>query len=93
MRRPAPVWSPQIKQREADDDRLTARADQLRDEVTRQRDAALVGYARRPGCGTGGGAPGWPGCAGDGVVVRLADAAVDDGRGDRRRTTEAGPGA
>ncbi|MEV0428167.1 DUF881 domain-containing protein [Micromonospora sp. NPDC050495] len=66
-----------IKQREAETDRLTARADQLREEVGRQRDAALSGSQasrlRNLEAGTGLGR-----VRGDGVVVRLADAAGDE---------------
>ncbi len=66
----------EIKQREAETDRLTARADQLREEVGRQRDAALSGSQayrlRNLEAGTGLGR-----VRGDGVVVRLADAAQD----------------
>ncbi|WP_200214438.1 DUF881 domain-containing protein [Micromonospora coerulea] len=66
----------EIKQREAETDRLTARADQLREEVSRQRDAALSGSQasrlRNLEAGTGLGR-----VRGDGVVVRLADAAAD----------------
>ncbi|MFI7427965.1 DUF881 domain-containing protein [Micromonospora sp. NPDC049836] len=66
-----------IKQREAETDRLTARADQLREEVGRQRDAALGGSQasrlRNLEAGTGLGR-----VRGDGVVVRLADAAGDE---------------
>ncbi|KKK07680.1 DUF881 domain-containing protein [Micromonospora sp. HK10] len=67
----------EIKQREVETDRLTARADQLREEVGRQRDAALGGSQasrlRNLEAGTGLGR-----VRGDGVVVRLADAAGDD---------------
>ncbi|MGY0006827.1 DUF881 domain-containing protein [Micromonospora sp. I033] len=66
----------EIKQREAETDRLTARADQLREEVSRQRDAALSGSQasrlRNLEAGTGLGR-----VRGDGVVVRLADASAD----------------
>lgn len=66
----------QIKQREGETDRLTVRADQLREEVGRQRDAALSGSEaarlRDLEAGTGLGR-----VRGDGVVVRLADAAKD----------------
>lgn len=66
----------EIKQREAETDRLTARADQLREEVSRQRDAALGGSQasrlRNLEAGTGLGR-----VRGDGVVVRLADAPDD----------------
>ncbi|MEU5723416.1 DUF881 domain-containing protein [Micromonospora sp. NPDC047738] len=66
----------EIKQREAETDRLTERADQLREEVGRQRDAALSGSQasrlRNLEAGTGLGR-----VRGDGVVVRLADAAAD----------------
>lgn len=63
----------QIKQREAANYALTARADRLRDEVARQRDAALSGDAaanlRNLEAGTGLGR-----VRGDGVLVRVADA-------------------
>ncbi|MFJ8579703.1 DUF881 domain-containing protein [Micromonospora sp. NPDC093277] len=66
----------EIKQREAETDRLTAQADQLREEVGRQRDAALSGSQayrlRNLEAGTGLGR-----VRGDGVVVRLADAPRD----------------
>ncbi|MGC1212838.1 MAG: DUF881 domain-containing protein [Micromonospora sp.] len=66
----------EIKQRESETDRLTARADQLREEVSRQRDAALSGSQasrlRNLEAATGLGR-----VRGDGVVVRLADAAED----------------
>ncbi|RZU75762.1 uncharacterized protein YlxW (UPF0749 family) [Micromonospora kangleipakensis] len=66
----------EIKQRESETDRLTARADQLREEVSRQRDAALSGSQasrlRNLEAGTG-----LARVRGDGVVVRLADAAED----------------
>ncbi|SBT45238.1 DUF881 domain-containing protein [Micromonospora narathiwatensis] len=66
----------EIKQREAETDRLTAQADQLREEVGRQRDAALSGAQasrlRNMEAGTGLGR-----VRGDGVVVRLADAPRD----------------
>lgn len=63
----------QIKQRQAETDRLTARAEQLRGEVSRQRDAALSSsdaarlrdLEARTGLGR---------VRGDGVVVQLADA-------------------
>ncbi|MEU2615762.1 DUF881 domain-containing protein [Micromonospora sp. NPDC007271] len=75
-----------IKQREAETDRLTERADQLREEVGRQRDAALSGSQasrlRKLEAGTGLGR-----VRGDGVVVRLADAA-----GDKDAVTGAGVG-
>ncbi|MEV0005201.1 DUF881 domain-containing protein [Micromonospora sp. NPDC050980] len=65
-----------IKQREAETDRLTVRAEQLREEVGRQRDAALSGSQasrlRNLEAGTGLGR-----VRGDGVVVRLADAPQD----------------
>ncbi|QDY08727.1 DUF881 domain-containing protein [Micromonospora sp. HM134] len=67
----------QIKQREAETDAMTARAARLREEVGRQRDAALSGSQaarlRNLEAGTGLGR-----VRGDGVVVRLADAAVQD---------------
>ncbi|MET8310660.1 MULTISPECIES: DUF881 domain-containing protein [unclassified Micromonospora] len=63
----------QIKERESETDRLSTRADQLREEVGRQRDAALSGSAaarlRDQEASTGLGR-----VRGDGVVVRLADA-------------------
>ncbi|MFC3502984.1 DUF881 domain-containing protein [Micromonospora krabiensis] len=63
----------QIKEREAATDELSARADRLRAEVSRQRDAALSDSAaarlRDLEAGTGMGR-----VRGDGVVVRLADA-------------------
>ncbi|MFI2665907.1 DUF881 domain-containing protein [Micromonospora carbonacea] len=63
----------QIKEREAETDEMAARADRLREEVGRQRDAALSGSQasrlRRLEAGTGLGR-----VRGDGVVVRLADA-------------------
>ncbi|MFD2765158.1 DUF881 domain-containing protein [Micromonospora eburnea] len=66
----------EIKQREAETDRLTAQADRLREEVGRQRDAALGGSQayrlRNLEAGTGLGR-----VRGDGVVVRLADAPRD----------------
>ncbi|WP_089154064.1 DUF881 domain-containing protein [Micromonospora sp. NBS 11-29] len=77
----------EIKQREAETDRLTARAEQLRVEVGRQRDAALSGSQasrlRRLEAGTGLGR-----VRGDGVVVRLADAPRDK---DAVTGAEAGP--
>ncbi|MFI9638451.1 DUF881 domain-containing protein [Micromonospora sp. NPDC051925] len=67
----------QIKQREAETDEMTARAGRLREEVGRQRDAALSGSQaarlRNLEAGTGLGR-----VRGDGVVVRLADAPVQD---------------
>jgi uncharacterized protein YlxW (UPF0749 family) len=66
----------EIKRREAETDRLTERAEQLREEVSRQRDAALSGSQasrlRNLEAGTGLGR-----VRGDGVVVRLVDAAQD----------------
>ncbi|MEU3457625.1 DUF881 domain-containing protein [Micromonospora sp. NPDC006766] len=66
----------EIKRREAETDRLTDRADQLREEVGRARDAALSGSQayrlRNLEAGTGLGR-----VRGDGVVVRLADAPPD----------------
>ncbi|MBU8860979.1 MULTISPECIES: DUF881 domain-containing protein [unclassified Micromonospora] len=66
----------EIKAREAETDRLTERAEQLREEVGRQRDAALSGSQasrlRTLEAGTG-----LARVRGDGVVVRLADAAAD----------------
>ncbi|MBO4160199.1 DUF881 domain-containing protein [Micromonospora antibiotica] len=69
----------QIKQREAETDAMTVRAARLREEVGRQRDAALSGSQaarlRNLEAGTGLGR-----VRGDGVVVRLADApSKDDG--------------
>ncbi|MET8911715.1 DUF881 domain-containing protein [Micromonospora sp. NPDC004551] len=76
-----------IKQREAETDRLSARADQLREEVGRQRDAALSGSQasrlRNLEAGTGLGR-----VRGDGVVVRLADAPRDQ---DAVTGADAGP--
>ncbi|MGW1060092.1 DUF881 domain-containing protein [Micromonospora rubida] len=67
----------EIKEREAETDGLAARADRLREEVGRQRDAALSGSQasrlRRLEAGTGLGR-----VRGDGVVVRLADAPALD---------------
>ncbi|MGB2570038.1 DUF881 domain-containing protein [Micromonospora citrea] len=64
----------QIKQREAETDQMTARADRLREEVGRQRDAALSGSQaarlRNLEAGTGLGR-----VRGDGMVVRMVDAA------------------
>ncbi|WP_431874744.1 DUF881 domain-containing protein [Micromonospora marina] len=66
----------EIKGREAETDRLTERAEQLREEVSRQRDAALSGSQasrlRTLEAGTG-----LARVRGDGVVVRLADGAAD----------------
>jgi uncharacterized protein YlxW (UPF0749 family) len=66
----------EIKQREAETDRLTTRADQLREEVSRERDAALSGSQasrlRNLEAGTGLGR-----VRGDGVVVRLTDPSPD----------------
>ncbi|TDB81162.1 DUF881 domain-containing protein [Micromonospora sp. KC721] len=63
----------QIKQREAETDEMTVRADRLREEVNRHRDAALSGSQaarlRNLEAGTGLGR-----VRGDGVVVRLVDA-------------------
>ncbi|MEN3614326.1 DUF881 domain-containing protein [Plantactinospora sp. ZYX-F-223] len=63
----------QIKQREAENAALTERADRLRAEVLRQRDAALSGSAaanlRNLEAATGLGR-----VRGDGLVVRVADA-------------------
>ncbi|MFY1692225.1 DUF881 domain-containing protein [Plantactinospora sp. WMMB782] len=63
----------QIKQREAENAELTGRADRLRAEVLRQRDAALSGSAaarlRNLEAATGLGR-----VRGDGLVVRVADA-------------------
>ncbi|GAB3935602.1 hypothetical protein GCM10027614_10600 [Micromonospora vulcania] len=63
----------QIKDRASQTDRLSTRADELREEVGRQRDAALGGSAaaqlRNLEASTGLGR-----VRGDGVVVRLADA-------------------
>jgi uncharacterized protein YlxW (UPF0749 family) len=77
----------QIKERERQTDELSARADQLREEVGRQRDAALSGSTaarlRDLEAGTGMGR-----VRGDGVVVRLADAPGD---ADAVTGTGAGP--
>ncbi|MBM0233326.1 DUF881 domain-containing protein [Micromonospora sp. STR1_7] len=77
----------QIKERESQTDRLSTRADELREEVSRQRDAALSGSAaarlRDLEAGTGLGR-----VRGDGVVVRLADA---PGRADAVTGAGAGP--
>ncbi|MGK5740551.1 DUF881 domain-containing protein [Micromonospora sp. URMC 103] len=77
----------QIKERERETDELSARADQLREEVGRERDAALSGSAaarlRDLEAGTGLGR-----VRGDGVVVRLADA---PGNADAVTGTAAGP--
>jgi uncharacterized protein YlxW (UPF0749 family) len=62
----------QIKQRESETDQLTRRADELREDVNRQRDAALSGSdaarLRDLEAATGLGR-----VRGDGVVVRVAD--------------------
>ncbi|WP_326558321.1 DUF881 domain-containing protein [Micromonospora sp. NBC_01796] len=62
----------QIKQRESEADQLTRRADELREDVNRQRDAALSGSdaarLRDLEAATGLGR-----VKGDGVVVRVAD--------------------
>ncbi|WBC16025.1 DUF881 domain-containing protein [Micromonospora sp. WMMA1998] len=79
----------EIKKREAETDRLTERAERLREEVGRQRDAALSGSQasrlRNLEAGTGLGR-----VRGDGVVVRLTDApqAKDAVTGEE---TETGP--
>ncbi|MFF5181550.1 DUF881 domain-containing protein [Micromonospora sp. NPDC000316] len=77
----------QIKDRESQTDRLSTRADQLREEVSRQRDAALTGSAaarlRDLEASTGLGR-----VRGDGVVVRLADA---PGKADAVTGAGAGP--
>ncbi|MET0417308.1 MAG: DUF881 domain-containing protein [Actinoplanes sp.] len=77
----------QIKERESQTDRLSTRADELREEVSRQRDAALSGSAaarlRDLEASTGLGR-----VRGDGVVVRLADAA---GNADAVTGAGAGP--
>ncbi|GIG87664.1 DUF881 domain-containing protein [Plantactinospora endophytica] len=66
----------QIKQREAENATLTDRADRLRAEVIRQRDAALSGSAaanlRNLEAATGLGR-----VRGDGLVVRVADASKE----------------
>ncbi|MGC4892771.1 DUF881 domain-containing protein [Micromonospora sp. DT31] len=66
----------EIKGREAETDRLTEQAERLREEVGRQRDAALSGSQasrlRNLEAGTG-----LARVRGDGVVVRLVDAAPD----------------
>ncbi|MEU7754480.1 DUF881 domain-containing protein [Micromonospora sp. NPDC049101] len=76
----------QIKEREGQTDRLSTRADQLREEVGRQRDAALSGSTaarlRDLEASTGLGR-----VRGDGVVVRLAD-----GPGKADAVTGAGAG-
>jgi uncharacterized protein YlxW (UPF0749 family) len=68
----------QIKQRQGETDALSARAEQLRDEVNRQREAALGGShaarLRQMEASTGLGR-----VRGDGVVVRLADGPSDQG--------------
>ncbi|PZG18910.1 hypothetical protein C1I95_12695 [Micromonospora craterilacus] len=62
----------QIQQRQSDTDAMSARADELREEVNRQREAALGGsqaaQLRNLEAGTGLGK-----VRGDGVVVRLVD--------------------
>lgn len=65
----------QIREREAETDRLAVRAEQLRAEVTRQRDAALSGStaARLRDLEA---VTGLARVRGDGVVVRVADAPV-----------------
>ncbi|MEU7715876.1 DUF881 domain-containing protein [Micromonospora chalcea] len=77
----------EIKGREAETDRLTERAEQLREDVGRQRDAALSGSQasrlRTLEAGTG-----LARVRGDGVVVRLADATADQ---DGVTTGDAGP--
>ncbi|MET7471971.1 DUF881 domain-containing protein [Micromonospora sp. NPDC005686] len=77
----------EIKGREAETDRLTERAEQLREEVGRQRDATLSGSQasrlRTLEAGTG-----LARVRGDGVVVRLADAAADQ---DGVTSGDAGP--
>ncbi len=77
----------QIKQRESETDRLSERADQLRAEVARQREAALGGSEaarlRNLEAGTGLGR-----VRGDGVVVRLVDAPPDE---DAATDSDAGP--
>ncbi|MBB5114092.1 DUF881 domain-containing protein [Micromonospora echinospora] len=77
----------EIKGREAETDRLTERAEQLREEVGRQRDAALSGSQasrlRTLEAGTG-----LARVRGDGVVVRLADATSDQ---DGVTSGDAGP--
>ncbi|WP_341715715.1 DUF881 domain-containing protein [Micromonospora sp. FIMYZ51] len=66
----------QIQQRQGETDELSERADALREEVNRQREAALGGsraaQLRNLEAGTGLGR-----VRGDGVVVRLADAPPD----------------
>jgi len=68
----------QIKQRQEATDELRARADALRDEVARERDAALgsgAADARR----AAEAATGLRRVTGDGVIVRLADAPREEG--------------
>ncbi|MEU7589542.1 DUF881 domain-containing protein [Micromonospora sp. NPDC049230] len=76
----------QIREREGQTDRLSTRADQLREEVSRQRDAALSGSTaarlRDLEASTGLGR-----VRGDGAVVRLAD-----GPGKADAVTGAGAG-
>lgn len=66
----------QIKQQQAESDDLARHADELRQRVARQRDAALTGSAaarlRELEAATGLGR-----VRGDGVVVRVADAATE----------------
>ncbi|MFY1700083.1 MULTISPECIES: DUF881 domain-containing protein [unclassified Solwaraspora] len=62
----------QVTQRQAETDELQARADTLRDEVARQRDAALEG-SQAADLRDLEAAAGLARVRGDGVVVRLAD--------------------
>lgn len=66
----------QIKQQQTEGDRLARRADELRSQVARQRDAALTGSAaarlRQLEAATGLGR-----VRGDGVVVQVADAETE----------------
>lgn len=66
----------QIRQQQAEGDELARRADELREEVARQRDAAITGSAaarlRQLEAATGVGR-----VRGDGVVVRVADAETE----------------
>ncbi|MFY1631858.1 DUF881 domain-containing protein [Solwaraspora sp. WMMB335] len=63
----------QVTQRQAETDDLQRRVDELRDEVTRQRDAALDGQ-QAAGLRDLEAAAGLARVRGDGVVVRLTDA-------------------
>jgi len=70
----------QIKQRQEATDELRSRADQLRDDVARERDAALGGNAAAARRDVEA-ATGLRRVSGDGVVVRLADAPDDEDDG------------